>query len=84
MLFDGGAQARQLRLSQEGTPEPPKANQLLVCERLSWSTISVPAARAAGLSTPSGVETVTSSCVSPWPNLSVRSWLALADSDVGS
>ena len=30
VLFDGGAQARQLRLSQEGTPEPPKANQLLV------------------------------------------------------
>ena len=30
VLFDGGAQARQLRLSQEGTPEPPKANQLLL------------------------------------------------------
>ena len=30
VLFDGGAQARQLRLSQEGTPGPPKANQLLV------------------------------------------------------
>ncbi len=53
-------------------------------ERFSWSTISVPAARAAGPSTPSGVETVTSSCTSPWPNLSVRSSLARADCDVGS
>ena len=33
VLFDGGAQARQLRLSQEGTPEPPKANQLLLWAR---------------------------------------------------
>jgi len=30
ILFDGGAQARQLRLSPEGTPSPPEANQLLL------------------------------------------------------
>jgi Flp pilus assembly protein TadD len=30
VLFDGGAQARQLQLSAQGTPDRPKANQLLV------------------------------------------------------
>ena len=30
ILFDGGAQARQLRLSPEGTSSPPEANQLLM------------------------------------------------------
>jgi len=36
VLFDGGAQARQLRLSPQGTPQPPKANQLLI-----WAGVDV-------------------------------------------
>jgi hypothetical protein len=44
----------------------------------------LPAARAAALSIPSGVETTISNCTSPCWNLSVSSWVALADSDVGS
>ena len=39
---------------------------------------------AAGLFTPSGAVRVTSSCMSPWWNLSVSSWVAWADSEVGS
>ena len=50
----------------------------------SWSTIWVPAARAAALSTPSGAETTMSSWTSPWWNLSVNSSVALEDSAVGS
>ena len=34
--------------------------------------------------TPSGAVTVMSSCMSPWWNLSVSSFVACADSDVGS
>jgi hypothetical protein len=50
----------------------------------SWSTMSVPADLAAALSTPSGVETTTSSCTSPCPNLSVSICVARDDSAVGS
>ena len=58
---------------------------LVTCAaRPSWSAISVPTARAAGLVTPSGADTTNSSCTSPWPNLSVRIFVALADSEVGS
>ena len=46
----------------------------------SSSTIRVPVARAAALSTPSGAETTISSWTSPWWNLSVNSSVALEDS----
>ena len=46
--------------------------------------MSVPAVRADALSTPEGAETMISSCTSPWRNFSERTWVALADSDVGS
>src|ERR1700739_1380685 len=58
---------------------------LVTCaDRLSRSATSVPTVRAAAPLTPSGADTTNSSCTSPWPNLSVRILVALADSDVGS
>src|ERR1700739_2450568 len=58
---------------------------LVTCaERLNWSAISVATARAAASLTPSRADTTNSSCTSPWPNLSIRIFVALADSDVGS
>jgi hypothetical protein len=43
VLFDGGAQARQLRLSAQGTPDAPKANQLLVWGGVDFNLWTVPA-----------------------------------------
>jgi tetratricopeptide (TPR) repeat protein len=37
VLFDGGAQARRLTLSQQGTPQAPTANQLLVWSGLDFN-----------------------------------------------
>ena len=51
---------------------------------LASSTMSSPAARAPALLAPSGVVTVNTNCMSPWWNLSVSSWVARADSEVGS
>src|ERR1700754_2468491 len=53
-------------------------------ERIRSSTSSEPAARAAPLSAPSGVETVTTICTAPTLNLSVSNSFALADSADGS
>jgi hypothetical protein len=51
VLFDGGAQARQLRLSAQGTPDAPKANQLLVWGGVDFNlwTVPAPAAHAESL-----------------------------------
>src|SRR5258707_9767522 len=58
---------------------------LVTCaDRLSWSAISVPTARAAAPVTPSGADTTNSSWTSPRRNLSMRIVVALADSEVGS
>src|SRR6478672_2918979 len=53
-------------------------------ERIRSSASSVPTARAAPLSAPSGEETVTIIRTSPTLNLSVSSSFALADSEDGS
>src|ERR1700739_2421960 len=67
-----------------GGAVPADVTLVTCADRLSWSAISVPTARAAVPLTPSGADTTNSSCTSPWPNLSVRILVALADSDVGS
>ncbi len=48
------------------------------------STISVPAAVAVGLCTPSSEVTVISNCMSAWSNFSLSSAAASDDSEVGS
>ena len=53
-------------------------------ELFSVVTISVPTARAAGLSTPSRAATVTNICTSPWPNVPVSVAAARDDSAAGS
>ena len=53
-------------------------------ERSSRAAMSVPASVAAAPSTPSAEVTLITSSMSPWPNLSTSSAVALADSDVGS
>ena len=46
--------------------------------------MSVATARAGALVAPAGALTVISSCMSPWPNLSPSSCVALADCEPGS
>ena len=53
-------------------------------DAFNWSTMSVPTERAPVLCAPPSDVTLISSSISPWPNLSTSSWVACADSDVGS